>query len=120
MKPKFKFMKKILAELNNTITALEELGYIKQAENLNDIFIKKYLEDFIFVNLKLNKYNIEHRCESDDCRDCECSICSNKNNTNKLITNCNHVFDRDCLLKWIDIDLTQNNKISCPYCRSNL
>jgi hypothetical protein len=33
-------MKKVLAELNNTITALEKLGYIKEAENLDKIFIK--------------------------------------------------------------------------------
>jgi hypothetical protein len=33
-------MKKVLAELNNTITALEKLGLIKEAENLDKIFIK--------------------------------------------------------------------------------
>ena len=33
-------MKKVLAELNNTITALEKLGYIREAENLDAIFIK--------------------------------------------------------------------------------
>ena len=100
---------------------LKKYFNIKPSETVvNDIFIKKYLEDFIFVNLKLNKYTIDHKCETEDCRDCECSICSNKNNENKLITNCNHIFDKDCLLKWIDTDLTHNNKITCPYCRSNL
>ena len=33
-------MKKVLAELNNTITALEKLGLVKEAENLDKIFIK--------------------------------------------------------------------------------
>jgi hypothetical protein len=33
-------MKKVLAELNNTITALEKLGLVKEAENLNKIFVK--------------------------------------------------------------------------------
>ena len=33
-------MKKVLAELNNTITALEKLGLIREAENLDKIFIK--------------------------------------------------------------------------------
>ena len=33
-------MKKVLAELNNTITALENLGLVKEAENLDKVFIK--------------------------------------------------------------------------------
>jgi len=33
-------MKKVLAELNNTITALEKLGLVKEAENLDKIFVK--------------------------------------------------------------------------------
>lgn len=45
----------------------------------------------------------------------ECSICLNIiDNSNLCITNCNHDYCYDCLIKWLEI-----NKL-CPNCRTSI
>jgi len=45
----------------------------------------------------------------------ECCICLDKNTTPWITTRCMHSFHQECLAHW-----TQNNRTTCPVCRSNL
>ena len=46
----------------------------------------------------------------------KCVICFNSINENEVsITNCNHIFCLQCILRWFN-----QGKISCPSCRSNV
>jgi hypothetical protein len=43
----------------------------------------------------------------------ECNICLDNNNIIKL--DCNHIFHKECIIKWINQDINTSNK--CPTCR---
>ena len=46
----------------------------------------------------------------------ECPICFDKiNRENECITNCHHIFCKQCLDNWFD-----KGKITCPNCRENI
>jgi hypothetical protein len=78
-------------------------------ENLpNSMNILNSLEDFTFSSNDINKNN-----DKDDNH--KCPIClENLENINKK-TNCNHIFHKECISKWINI-----NKNTCPLCRNKL
>ena len=46
----------------------------------------------------------------------ECPICFNNiNDNNKCITDCNHIYCKDCLNNWFE-----KNKVDCPICRKKI
>ena len=45
----------------------------------------------------------------------ECCICLDKNTKPWITTRCSHSFHQECISHW-----TQNNRATCPVCRSNL
>ncbi len=103
---------------------LKLLSYYEQKdkiEELNDIINKKYGNVIIKSFIKLTEHDLsEHKCENDDCKDCECCICYAKDNNKFIITKCKHIFHIDCLEKWINTDVLQNQEFSCPMCRADL
>ncbi|KAI3968045.1 hypothetical protein MKX01_029295 [Papaver californicum] len=47
-----------------------------------------------------------------------CAVCMNymdRSHEMRMLSNCCHVFHRECLDKWVD-----QNQVTCPLCRSNL
>jgi hypothetical protein len=47
----------------------------------------------------------------------DCSICLEKVKTDKVKTNCDHVFHKDCIETWMRIGRGQNTN-RCPNCRT--
>ncbi|KAK4478986.1 hypothetical protein RD792_014493 [Penstemon davidsonii] len=77
------------------------------------------------TNLKMVKDNlslttlgdIEHRLS--ESHDKSCSVCLTKLKKKTKVwelNNCNHVFHKHCLEKWLSYD----NRLTCPLCRASL
>ena len=52
-----------------------------------------------------------------------CTICLEElksNEQNLIITKCNHIFHKDCLLKWININSEKRHNTDCPNCKYNI
>ena len=69
--------------------------------------------------VKFTEYN-EHKCENDECNECICSICYTKDSKKKVLTKCNHIYDTECIDKWLHTDIIKNNELTCPMCRADL
>ncbi len=69
--------------------------------------------------VKFTEYK-EHKCENDECKECICSICYTKDSKNKILTKCNHIYDTECIDKWLHTDIIKNNQLTCPMCRADL
>ncbi|KAK6147521.1 hypothetical protein DH2020_018433 [Rehmannia glutinosa] len=60
---------------------------------------------------------IEHRLP--ECHDSSCAVCLNRLKKNSQVwelSNCCHVFHKNCLEKWLLYD----NRLTCPLCRASL
>jgi hypothetical protein len=72
----------------------------KKKSNINSLDIKKYR--------RCNKETID------------CSICYEKVKSTEYIRelNCNHVFHKKCIDKWLLLSMKNKENINCPICRT--
>lgn len=78
------------------------------------LFIKKFMKECFYKRIlihKLNKYMVEHEIKEEGH---SCSICLNDIEVDGMKTDCNHIFHKDCIGKWLYI------KNSCPLCRTEI
>ena len=92
-------------------------NYIDDINNLYDMidnYIDKFYENIeILENMTLSENIMLYELISTN--DIQCSICMSLLNDNDIgckLKICNHIFHKDCILKW----LSRNN--TCPICRS--
>jgi hypothetical protein len=111
--------------LKNYCNYIELLGYYNLNDKVN--LLNNKIDNMLLTSgnivdesfVKFTEYN-EHKCENDECNECICSICYTKESKNKILTKCNHIYDTECIDKWLHTDIIKNNELTCPMCRADL
>ena len=61
----------------------------------------------------------DYKCDNENSDICTICLDDLKSN-NVVITECNHIFHKDCLLRWININLEKRQNADCPNCKFQL
>ena len=108
-----------------TIILYEECikNYCRQNEIMNRYILREFIVNNNNNNNNFNTKNIEEMVEYpnsisvDILLEDTCSICLEQfNDFDKISTNCEHVFHKECIRKWKDA--SEYNDFSCPLCRT--
>ena len=89
---------------------------ISNFQNLN---LQKYVVDDVMRFDISNNLSQETTDTSDDVIDYEnlCIICLNSIMNNNICLPCKHIYHIHCIVKWFNLQLTNNKTTSCPYCK---